>query len=114
MQNLRGLGQPWRYELALKDALYPGREPDDITEDEIKRACSEVHRRLMEFASAPEKYARAGETETRMPTYGRMPITAIAERFDRLGKSDLVDAMYFNNDLDLLYDWADGSRVLIK
>jgi hypothetical protein len=114
LQNFRGIGQPWRFELGLKDVLYPGKEPEDITENEVRHACVEVHKRLLEFAADPSRYARVGEADNRLPNYGRIPINAIAERFDRLGKSDLVDVMYFNNDLDLLYDWADANRVLIK
>jgi hypothetical protein len=112
--NLRGLGQPWRFELPLKDVLYPTKQPEDITEDEIRRACGEVHKRLLEFAADPARYARDGEVETSLSRFGMMPISAIAERFARLGKSELLDVMYFNNDLDLLYDWADSNRVLIK
>lgn len=113
-KNMRNLGQPWIFELKLKDALYPGTDPDDITEEQIRSACVQMHERLMAFHMEPFKFRRIGEPDVSMPNYGRVPLKAIAERFDRLGKSDLVDAMYFNQDLDLLYDWADVNRVLIK
>jgi hypothetical protein len=38
----------------------------------------------------------------------------MAERFKKLGESNLPDANYFNHDMELLYDWADSNRVLIK
>jgi hypothetical protein len=104
MINYRGQGQPWLYELQLKDALYPGEDPDDITEEQVKAACIEVHKRLMDFHDVANE----------LKLYGRIPLKVIAGRFERLGKSELVDVGYFNHDLDILYDWADSNRVLIK
>lgn len=114
MENFRGIGQAWVYEFPIKEALYPADDPNEVTEEMVRVACIEVHKRMMSFVAAPHTFTRPDTGDYRMPTYASSPLRVIAQRFKRLGESDNPDVNYFNHDMDLFYDWADANRVLCK